>query len=538
MYETRQNKEKISRRIDFAGGRTRQRVKNTSQICNMNNSTIQRVGGNTIGYNGDNTNIKNLIDDARLINKIDKRSCTEANLQVLTSINENKKYNEGRKKQEKTNQVKKTYATYLMTINLDKNFIRKVYNEMQTSEQAVKYLENKEKNGEDFSRYYSESLEKNKKDFRDFKKFEEVSDDQIDTQIVEGNKSFNVKNEVSYINKKNNEKNSVLTYSKAGKEIGSENNEYIKDDFGNFIRRYAYMEKNIYQLINFAEQGVISGQTQDIKRAAGMEIPDIDPLNYENEYFNEEEKYIVEKLPQQGNEDLKKKIAIAYLHQWKGSGLRQRGVSLTATAKDNAVFGNAGESFRSDDGAKFKIDLAIVKAYNPNNILLSHYHFSSPTRKDIITSIYGDGKTRTYKYDNSVIKNRELYLQYLPEEAVVGIDVHGDNKYYQSMEDFRQSNLYKDFIRYKNEALNGKDYSGRPDEKSFKKGYEYGELLKRSQDDARKDAKKLFIKNKNELIDYVFHETKLRHENSAYWVGYTEELKSILNMLKSILNIK
>ena len=521
MYEARQNKEKVSRRID-GGGEARQRAIKTAQICNMNNSTIQRVGGNTIGYSGDNDDIKKLIYDARLINKTDKLICTRANQLVLNDINGNKNYTDGKKTQEKTNQVKQVYAKYLMTINLDKDFIRKVNDKIDKSEQAIKYLETKERIGEDFKTHYLKTLEDYKDCFNDFKPFTRLSDGIIDTQIVEGNESFNVgKGEVI------NAENRVPIYSKAGKEE-LENNEYIKDDFGNFIRRYAYMEKNVYQLINFAEQGVISGQTQDIKRAAGMSILDIDPLDYGNEDFNSREKYIVEQLPQLGNEDLKKKVAIAYLHQWKGSGLRQRGVSLTATNTEDAVFGNAGESFRSDDGAKFKIDLALVKAYDPNNILLSHYHHLSPTRQETITD--GSSKKATkYKYDASVIKNRELYLQYLPEEAVKEIDVHGDKKY-KSMSEFRQSDLYINFIKHKKEGLNGESYSGDSKAESLKKGYEYGKLLKRSQDAAKLDASILSIKKQDELIDFVFKKTKFQNENSAYWVGYTESLRRILNI--------
>lgn len=508
--------------------------KTTAQMRKKEDMVIQCVGGNTIGYEGDDKNIIKLISNARLINKLDKECCTEANDRILKNLTN-----------AKATQVKDVYSKYLSSINLDKNFIVYVNDNIQNATAAKEYLKEKQKATTlveqiDFASIFNENI--NKKSFNNFIQTNTINKSDLDANIKEGKQSFK---QVGKLPTERTDIPEITIYNKIGKGRGvskkgkifdkKNNTEYILDDFGNFIRRYAYMEKNIYQLINFAEQGVISGQTQDIKRAAGMSILDIDPLDYGNEDFNSREKYIVEQLPQLDNEDLKKKVAIAYLHQWKGSGLRQRGVSLTATNKKDAVFGNAGESFRSDDGAKFKIDLALVKAYDPNNILLSHYHYLSPTRKETITDgeeENGKYKVKKYRYDESVIKNRELYLQYLPEEAVKEIYVHGDHgdTKYKSMSEFRQSDLYKNFIEYKNKGLSGENYSGDSKAESLKKGYEYGKLLKRSQEAARLDANTQSIKNQDELIEFVFKKTKLQNENSVYWAEYTKSLRLILKI--------
>ena len=111
------------------------------------------------------------------------------------------------------------------------------------------------------------------------------------------------------------------------------------------------------------------------------------------------------------------------LHQWTGSGTTQRGLSLTSTPRENAVYGNAGESFREATGVRIKIDLLKV----PKNVVLLN-HYASGGIKDKTAKVNPDLVTSSdvYKtgYRASVIKNRELYLERLEADWIEDIDVH------------------------------------------------------------------------------------------------------------------
>ena len=449
--------------------------------------------------------------------------------------------------QEKTDQVKERYAPYLKQINLDMAFVKKVNKDIKNDTEATTYLTTKidlftgspqEKFRVDYKAKLNlasilnppDRTEIPEKDINDNIQLDEAAfSAKADLERVENADGQDKMKEKGFSQEvtaqEGAEKARTTVYKKNGKDPG-EGNEYIKDDFGNYIRRYAYMEKSIWQLMDFAENGIISGQTQSIKRAAGEEIPKIDPLSVDNESFDAQDQYIAESLPRGKSGDLQtqRKIGIAYLHQWKGSGPRQRGVSLAATPKDNAVFGNAGESFKSDDGAKFKIDLATVKVLDPDNLLLSHYHCKSPTRADKIQAGGTGSKAPIYKYDASVIKNREFYLQYLPEQAVAEVDVHGDKKY-PNLESFRQSQLYKDFIAGKTGGV-----VQQPSTPAFKAG----ESVAKDIAEGKAAAATVTlddIQNEAGLVKKVFEmmmidgRSKDKH-HLAYWEGYTTQLKA------------
>jgi hypothetical protein len=142
-----------------------------------------------------------------------------------------------------------------------------------------------------------------------------------------------------------------------------------------------------------------------------------------------------------GGDDL---VKLAALHQWLGSGMQQRGLSLASTPRKDAVFSNHGESFKSGDGVRITIDLAKV----PGDVkLINHYSWGGT--KNVATGVEsgwigskrvekwvkdpGGGRKRVkvyetrgaYGYTASVIKNRELYLERLDPEWVEHIEVHG-----------------------------------------------------------------------------------------------------------------
>ena len=187
---------------------------------------------------------------------------------------------------------------------------------------------------------------------------------------------------------------------------------YVADDRDVQTRRYAYLEKSIYQFMELARSSRLSGRFQRIHAELGLAEPDVLAIK----------------------SDLRKKLNItsggldapivrlAVLHQWMGSGMQQRGLSLTSTPREEAVYSNAAESFRSEDGVRITIDLAKV----PKTVKLIN-HYSARGIKDLIDSSgwVGSGFGGWYNYAASVVKNREVYLERLEPEWIEAIEVHG-----------------------------------------------------------------------------------------------------------------
>lgn len=210
------------------------------------------------------------------------------------------------------------------------------------------------------------------------------------------------------------------------KRSGAPDRTYVNDDRGVKTRRYAYVEKSIYQMMQFVRAGELTGRYQRIHEemklgAVGKAVTTISPE-------------LTKMLALPGATDL---VKLAALHQWLGSGMQQRGLSLASTPRKDAVFSNHGESFKSGDGVLITIDLAKV----PEDVkLINHYAYSGT--KDVAAGVesgwigsktkwVGRGTKKTaksrgaYAYTASVIKNRELYLERLEPEWVEHIEVHG-----------------------------------------------------------------------------------------------------------------
>ena len=395
----------------------------TLRRSNFARAIVQRVGGVKSGYNPDTiakvtfkAAVKELFDLARLLNKARKQIATKSNAAALGRVAE----------PDKGKQVKGAYASDLIAINLDPAWLSKVL----TDDVAIDaILKNPlaatviEPVGADVIEAQIKALKKKVSVKLDSQEILDQTWKEADggarptAKILTGDGLYVLKTA-------KNVEGGVFrdVYKKLGKADG-EHNEYVLDDFGKRTRRFAYMEKGYHQWMAFKEKGFLTGKTQNfIGDATGKDSSKVDPTDFENQHLTEDEKELVDELVTGKDTAENRKLALAYIHQWKGSGPGQRGLSLASTDKDNAVFGNAGEPFKTAEGAKFKIDLA--KTNPADNVLINHYSTESATRSKLPATGGATSDRKLgghYQYERSAIKNREVYLQHLRPEAVVSI---------------------------------------------------------------------------------------------------------------------
>jgi len=202
--------------------------------------------------------------------------------------------------------------------------------------------------------------------------------------------------------------------------------EYVGDDANVPTRRYAYVETSRQQMMAAlgkptAEDAkpAMRGRYQRHRTAMGLEAS---PLSIDQARDPELARLY-------GKSGVVSKDVMANVHQFLGSGLNQRGVSLTSTPKKE-VISNDGDPFDSPDGVRLKVDLSLV----PDEvILLNHYAVggvgtrlekSKEIRAGLLTKQKGGkgGKgPRDYNYAQSVVKNRELLLTELRPEWIVEV---------------------------------------------------------------------------------------------------------------------
>ncbi len=204
-------------------------------------------------------------------------------------------------------------------------------------------------------------------------------------------------------------------YRKRGKSPG-DNNQYVKDDRGVFTRRYAYVEKSKYQVRSLLQTGSMTGQYQD-KLVLGGKSGD----KYQMDNSLRQQYQLP---PRTGGLTPE---TMAFVHQEKGSGYQQRGLSLRSTPRE--VYGNQGESFRSKHGVAIRVDLA--KVPSGQDKLLNHYSAGGLKDKANDLGRFKNFKTRrpystNEHYQDSVTKNRELYLETLTPDLIAGITYHRD----------------------------------------------------------------------------------------------------------------
>jgi len=191
--------------------------------------------------------------------------------------------------------------------------------------------------------------------------------------------------------------------------------EYVQDARGTMTRRYAYVEKNYYQMMEFFMVGHMTGRFQQYMMAGGERAPGV------HKFTTKMIENVPVKLHSQ-TEMTDTQVAVA--HQMYGSLPEQRGVSLTSTPKVGVTYANTGGNFRTDEGFKLKIDLARV----PDEVLfLNHYAeggVSDMNVKDYTTKQTHKPSQYDYKYKESAAHARELFLEEIRPEWVVEIEHH------------------------------------------------------------------------------------------------------------------
>jgi uncharacterized protein DUF4157 len=192
---------------------------------------------------------------------------------------------------------------------------------------------------------------------------------------------------------------------------GAPRKEYVLDQRGVATRRFAYVEKNYWQFMEFVARNKLEGRYQNFFRAAnpGTDRPSVHGAR------PSEAKTVGAKSGKALTDE-----QLAVLHQWGGSGLQQRGLSLTSTPRKGEVIGNAGENFRTEVGVRLTIDLARIPTGPDSPIMLNHYAHGGVKDKGKSPV----PKEEVYPYLDSVIKNRELFLEFVKPEWITNIEYH------------------------------------------------------------------------------------------------------------------
>jgi hypothetical protein len=196
---------------------------------------------------------------------------------------------------------------------------------------------------------------------------------------------------------------------------GDGTKEYVRDDRTVPTRRFAYVEKNYWQFMEFAARNKLEGRYQTFFRAAnqGAARPEVRTAAPRDANL----------VGAAGGATPLTDDQLAVLHQWKGSGPQQRGLSLTSTPRKGETIGNAGENFRSNVGVRLTVDLARIATGPDSPIMFNHY--ASQGVKDASgTSSAVAAVQGKYKYIDSVIKNRELFLEFVKPEWITKVEYH------------------------------------------------------------------------------------------------------------------
>jgi Domain of unknown function (DUF4157) len=201
---------------------------------------------------------------------------------------------------------------------------------------------------------------------------------------------------------------------------GRPGKEYVKDNRGTITARKAYCEKNFWQFMDFLTSGSMSGRYQSFAKAIGEAAPSL---------FRGTAKPI--DAGGVAPAGLLTMEQMAVLHQWMGSGPEQRGLSLTSS-RHGLVLANAGKSFRTGQGFRIEIDLALV----PDDVIVINHYARDGVRSalaGINNRIYGPanpgGGGQKYNYTGSVAKNRELFLERLEPAWITNVTWHGAAAY-------------------------------------------------------------------------------------------------------------
>jgi hypothetical protein len=228
----------------------------------------------------------------------------------------------------------------------------------------------------------------------------------------------------------------VLTNQSAPKQ-------YVKDSFGRFTRRYAYMEKSWGAFQALFTQAPYKLQGKDVQSKLEGDPRKKGPtVTKKYDFLSEDENRMSD--PE-----------LAFVNQEDGS-TTQRALAMSSTSK--SLHGNEGYRFGRRDGVLLKIDLAKIPPHdNDNYLLLNLYSYTAQTGDDgepatlgLTTYQLKRGKRGDLRFsgeeskehtDQSTSKNRELSLLKLPLNAVVSVTFHDEDKLTHYAEQVRQASL-------------------------------------------------------------------------------------------------
>ena len=240
--------------------------------------------------------------------------------------------------------------------------------------------------------------------------------------------------------------------------------EYVKDTRGAMTRRYAYVEKNYYQMMEFFMVGHMTGRFQQYMLAGAERKPGV------HKFTTQMIKNVPQTQPNTQTQMTDTQVAVA--HQMYGSLPEQRGVSLTATPKVGVTYANTSGNFRTDEGFKLKIDLARV----PEEVLfLNHYAeggVSDTNLPDYSTQQSHKPNPYNYKYKESATHARELFLEHIRPEWVVEIEHHakGGFQNIQGQKTIIGEGSVENLLEAAKRAFGGQEY-----EKGFEVGLNNGQ---------------------------------------------------------------
>lgn len=328
------------------------------------------------------------------------------------------------------------------------------------------------------------------------------------------------------------ERSERVIYRKKGMEnIHSSNNdskEYVKDSRGTFTRRYAYVEKNYYQMMEFFMTHHMTGRFQQYMLAGGHAKPPIREDNGSEMIKN------VRKDRSSMSELSYSQLAVA--HQMYGSLPEQRGVSLTSTPKIGVTYANTGGNFRTNRGFRLKIDLARV----PHEVLFVN-HYSKGGVSDIADSDKDydtrqhhkakNGKAPNYKYKQSAAHARELFLEHIKPEWIVEIEHHtkGGFKNREKRKSILKEDRHFDLFDMAKQKFGGDEYvqgfskelagkaNGRNKSEHYIKGMNTAKMMKEGFNQGKSKA------GMGGSTADAFRETmggKLEDKMSSFHIGY------------------
>lgn len=344
------------------------------------------------------------------------------------------------------------------------------------------------------------------------------------------------------------EKTSRKVFSKMGFEdeetsIG-DRKEYVKDSRDTLTRRYAFVEKNYYQMMEFFMTDHMTGRFQQYMMSGGERKPGVHKITTD----------MIKNVPKIPSAQLSD-TQVAVAHQMYGSLPEQRGVSLSSTPKVGVTYANTGGNFRTDDGFKLKIDLARV----PKDILfLNHYAqggVSDMQNKDYSTTQThkGNGRSYDYKYEESALHARELFLEHIKPEWVVEIEHHqkGAFKNREGRKTVMRGSEHEDLLSAAKMAFGGDAYEkgfeigiGESDDldklknnPDYKKGKGTGAMVKEGYTKGTQVRNQKGVSSSDAAFLEVMNDVSIQDKMSPYHLGYLQA-RTGQALIKTVLEFK